>query len=229
MKFRVYNKTLNPALWDGLKLKKDIQQKLLSIAQDFYKQTELNVDFEDILLLGSSANYNWTDKSDVDLHILLDVSKLKLPEDYAKKFLDGLKYKWNTEHDVKIKNMKVEVCLQDINEKNRSNGVYSIVHDEWVTKPSRQKIILDKNLIKEKYKSIVKKIDSATKEENVEKLKALMKSIINMRNVGLDKTGEYSVENVVFKALRYNDQLKKLKDATNSIYDKKMSVSEKKM
>jgi len=229
MKLRVYNKQLNPVLWDGFKLKPEIKEKLIQVAKDFYSQTEIVVEYEDILLLGSSANFNWTDKSDVDLHILLDTSKLNMPEDYTKKFLDGLKYRWNAEHDIKIKNMKIEVYLQDIYEKNRATGVYSLMDDEWKIKPNRQKIELDKKLIKQKYEDLKKQINQSISEENVEKMKKVMKSIVNMRDVGLDKGGEFSVENVVFKALRYSDMLKKLKDSINSIYDKKMSIKEKRI
>ena len=58
MKFQIYNTNLNPDVWDGMVLKRDIRQKLTEIANDFYKQTELVAPIRDILLVGSLANYN---------------------------------------------------------------------------------------------------------------------------------------------------------------------------
>jgi len=42
----------------------------------------------------------------------------------------------------------------------------------------------------------------------------------------LDKTGEFSTENVVFKALRHSGLLTKLKDSINNFYDKQVSIKD---
>jgi cytidyltransferase-like protein len=64
--------TLNPVVFDGLKIKSKVKDILIKIANEFWNSLELDVDYDDILLLGSSANYNWTPYSDIDLHILVD-------------------------------------------------------------------------------------------------------------------------------------------------------------
>ena len=66
--------TLNPKLWDGDCLKKGMTYKLLRIAKAFFEFLELpdNVQVLDVLLIGSNANYNWTDKSDIDLHVVIN-------------------------------------------------------------------------------------------------------------------------------------------------------------
>ena len=38
MKFQIYNTNLNPDVWSGNVLKKDIRQKLTEIANDFYNK-----------------------------------------------------------------------------------------------------------------------------------------------------------------------------------------------
>ena len=59
---------LNPALWDGEKLKSDVRHKLLEIARRFIKPTDgSDVEIKDITFTGSLANYNYSDLSDIDL------------------------------------------------------------------------------------------------------------------------------------------------------------------
>lgn len=228
MKLRVYNKTLEPNLWtEENKLKPEVRKSLFKIAKDFYDSTDLKGDIEDILFLGSSANYNWTPASDVDLHILIDITKEKINPEYVRKIMDNFGFKWNTQHeDIRIKGHKVEVYLQDVGDKNRSVGVYSLLHDEWVHEPKREEIQLDKDLIKKKYHQIKDKIDTMSASGQLDKLKDLMKSITAYREAGLSKEGEFSNENIVFKALRQFGDLKKLKDSITQLYDKNATLKE---
>lgn len=233
MKLRVYNETLDPNLWDDKKLKPEIRDALLKIANDFYASTDLTGDVENILFLGSSANYNWTPTSDMDLHIVIDIAAEKINEEYARKFMDGLACQWNTNHDIEIKKHPVEVYLQDIREPNSTPeqaragaAIYSIFDDRWLLEPNPQNIQLDADKIRKKYQQLKAKIDDLLKTEDVVKLKSLMKSVKNYRDAGLKKGGEFSVENLVFKALRHSGALGNLKDAITKIYDKKVSLPE---
>ncbi len=45
-----------------------------------------------------------------------------------------------------------------------------------------------------------------------------------MRQAGLDKSGELSTENLVFKILRTRKHLENLKQAIINLYDKKQSL-----
>ena len=232
-KLRVYNKTLDPNLWDDKALKPEIKEALLKVAEDFYNSTELKAEIQNILFLGSSANYNWTPTSDIDIHVVIDIAEERINEDYARKFMDGLTFKWNTEHDIEVKGHPVEVYLQDVREPNSTPqqarpgaAIYSLYDDRWLLKPNLQNIKLDSDKIVKKFKLMQKKIEILIQTEDVEKLKDLMKSIRNYRDAGLAKGGEFSVENIVFKALRHNGDLKKMKDTINTIYDRKLSLPE---
>jgi len=228
MKLRVYNKTLDPNLWnEDMKLKPEIRKRLLKISKDFYDSTDLKGGIQDIYFLGSAANYNWTPTSDIDLHILVDASKEKINPEYLRKIMDNFGFKWNTQHqNIDIKGHKVEVYLQDIADTNRSIGIYSILHDEWIQEPKRENIELDKEKIKKKYHQLKDQITKFIETEDVDKLKSLMKSITAYRESGLNKEGEFSNENIVFKALRNFGDLKRLKDATNQLYDKEVTLKE---
>ena len=234
---RVYNNTLEPNFWDNDKnLHPEIRLDLLKIAKDFYKSTDFKSEIIDILLLGSIVNFNWTEKSDVDLHVVINIIDEGLDPEHYRKFLDSLGGKFNKEHNIVIKDHKVEVYLQDITEKNstpdkaRSHGtIFSLLHNKWLILPVKKKITLDKDAIKEKFYELKNKIDKIIQEKNVDGLKELMTSIREYRNKGLEgETGEFSTENIVFKALRHTGMLEKLKDAVNDIYDRMVSIKESK-
>ena len=222
---RVYNDTLNPEIWkDENEIKPDLRIMLLQVANDFYKDSELVPPPKDVLLLGSNANYNWTETSDVDVHIVIDFKELQMPQDSAKEYTNLVKYKWNTEHDIKIKDHDVEMYIQDVDHKTHATGIYSILNNKWLMKPDKQKVVLDKELIKTKYHDIIKRISGATKEKDLEALKSTLKDIYDYRQAGLDNVGEFSTENVVFKLLRTNNYIEHIRDQINDLYDANVSV-----
>ena len=61
-------------------------------------------------------------------------------------------------------------------------------------------------------------------QDRVQKLKNKIKKF---RQCGLEKNGQYSIENLVFKVLRRNGYLTKLSKIGISYYDKKYSIKEK--
>jgi predicted nucleotidyltransferase len=233
---RIYNKTLEPNLWDeNQNLRPEIRLKLLKIANDFYKSTDFKSQIVDILLLGSTINYNWTPESDIDIHIVIDVQKEGLDVEHFRKTLDCLGSQWNKEHDIEIHGHPVETYLQDISEKNSSPeklrehaSMFSLLKNKWIVPPKHEVPSLNKEMIRKKFYEIKAEIDKIIEEKNIDGLKSLMKTIRDYRNKGLEgKDGEFSTENIVFKALRHTGILEKLKDAINSIYDTLVSIKER--
>lgn len=226
--FRVYNKSLDPKLWNEDKtLDSEVHSNLLRVTKDYYDENEgIQGGLVDVYLVGSSANYNWTPDSDLDLHFVVDSEKIGHDEETAKTIFELMSHKWNQQHDIKIKGHKLEIYLQDVNHKLRSSGIYSLVNGEWVKEPHPEKVDIDKDDIKEKYRNASEKISQVVKEADVVKMKKVMEDIRNMRNTGLDKSGEFSVENLVFKMLRKFGDIGKLKDATYKVYDRELSVTE---
>lgn len=227
MKVTIYNKTLNPELWlENKTLKPEVRVSLLKIAYTFYKETELKVHIRDILFLGSSANYNWTDTSDLDLHLLIDFNDLRMSQEAAKDYTKLITKKWNEEQDINIKGHKVEVYIQDVQEQNQSTGVYSLKTNKWIKEALPQNIVLDRHLIQQKYTNWVNKINNAINSNNISILKKIMDDLVKMRQTGLKATGEFSTENIVFKILRQRNIIKKLKDSIIKNKDKILSLSD---
>jgi len=223
-KHRIYNSILDPEIWDENKtIKQDVLESLLKIANTFYKETELNAPIEDILFLGSAAGYNWTPSSDIDLHILIDFNKIDENNELVKKYVDKLKSNWNSTHDIKIGKNPVELYIQDVSEENKSQAVYSILNNEWIKTPSYSEPVIDKENIKKKYKeytSIIKDIESTS---DLEKLKIMLKKVYDMRQSGLEKNGEYSTENIVFKLLRKTGYIDLIRNMIVKLTDQELS------
>lgn len=225
MKYRIYNTQLNPAIWNGLVLNKQVKDKLIQVANDFYKDTELTAPIIDILFVGSLANYNWSNYSDFDLHLVINFNNVGEKPELVEKYVNQLKSAWNKDHDIHINGYNVEVFIQDVTKQNRSSGVYSLLTGNWVSKPKYENFSVDKNLIQNKYTDAVYKINSVIKEFNLELLKNTLKDVYDMRQAGLDRGGELSTENLVFKILRSRGHIKKLRNAITSTYDKQISTN----
>lgn len=225
MKVRIYNDILNPNVWDGLKLKPEIKEKLLQIGKDFYADTETDAPLKDILFVGSLANFNWSDTSDFDVHVVIDFKDVDENVELVEKLVNALKSKWNDEHDIHLKGHNVEVYIQDITKENRSSGVYSLIQDKWLSEPQKENVLIDKEKIQQKYNDYVRKINSGIKAQDIEKLKTIVKDVYDMRQAGLDKSGELSTENLVFKILRSRNYIEKLKTEINKLYDKAQSLN----
>ncbi len=223
---------LNPKVWDNFEINDEVKADLLKIASDFYSSTDLNADVKDIVLTGSLANYNWSEKySDYDLHILINFKNVDENVELVKKFVDSAKNIWNKEHDIKIKGYEVEVYIQDVSEPHKSTGIFSLMKDKWLVKPERLDIEPDEDMIKEKGKSLMMLIDDLEDEVDEDKYEAFKEKIDKVwnkvkdyRKSGLESEGgEFSTGNFVFKLLRRNGYIGKIMALKKESYDKQFN------
>jgi len=140
---------------------------------------------------------------------------------------------WNQEHDITVFNYPVELYVQDINAKLVATAVYSVAKDKWLKKPQRETFNLDKPAIKAKADSFIHKLRDIRQDYQdkqyqsvLDKVTRLKDKIKQMRNAGLEKGGEFSLENLVFKTLRRTPFLDILDSFKAKAYDSLMSVSE---
>ena len=222
-------------VWDDLTLKPEIREKLLLIAQDFFNSLELpeGTILKDIKVTGSLANFNWSKFSDVDLHLVIDFSEISDNEKFAKDYFDAKKNLWNNAHDINIFGYPVEVYVEDVDEAHTSSGLYSVLNDEWITIPQSEKIVIDKSDIKSKAQGyfsslpqLQKMYDNGEYEQVIETIDQILAKIKQMRSSGLEKGGQYSVENLAFKVLRRSDFIDGLKTLKTDSYDSMMSLKE---
>jgi DNA-binding Lrp family transcriptional regulator len=225
--FRVKDE-LNPKIWDDFKIDDEVREDLLKIAEDFYTSTGLEADVEDIILTGSLANYNWSEKySDYDLHILIDFTDVNDVVELVKKYVDSAKSIWNKEHDIKIKGYEVEVYIQDVSEPHKSTGVFSLLNNKWNVKPEEFDFEPDEDMIAEKGKSVMMMVDELEEQVDedkyeafIEKIQKVWEKVKNYRKSGLESEGgELSMGNLVFKFLRRNGYIGKIIDLKRKSYD----------
>lgn len=215
-------------LWKEDKLKPDIREQLLEISDAFVDYLGISIDVIDVTFTGSYANYNYTPYSDIDLHIIVDPKSINRDVDLVEEFLKAKKKLFNFRHDIRVLNIEVELFAQDVNMKSVESGVYSIKDDKWLTKPNKFRKSFDKQNVLKKVKylrrQINMEIDEAKNTRNTADLDKLIKKINNMRQAGLDKGGEMSDENIIYKILRSEGDIQKLYDMRDNVFDVDLSL-----
>jgi predicted nucleotidyltransferase len=225
----ILNDELSQLLWIGDSMIDDIRKKLLENVKTFINFSELHVlKFNDIILTGSMSNYNYTDNSDIDIHIVLDFNQLSEDKKFVKDYLKLKSILWDDTIPVTISGHYIEYYFQDIDEIVHSSGIYSLYKNKWVRKPLKKIINIDTEGIKLKYNYYINKIDELKEIKNLNtfniKYKELRHKIKRFRQCGLDKAGEYSTENLVFKILRNNGYLDKLVKLKNDKLTAELSI-----
>jgi hypothetical protein len=226
-KVRIYNKTLCPKLWTDMKLNPQVRINLLKLAKDFYEKTTFQAPIKDIYLMGSTANFNWTPESDIDVHILIDFNHLQMQIDTANKMTRTASSQWNSEHEVLIKGHPVEMNLQNsADDKPHVTGIYSLVTDSWIRIPKKENVAINRARIITQYTKLKGLIEKAIQTNDRDYMKSFKEYLDALRQYGLDTKGELSADNITFKVLRAKGYIKKLKDAITRTYDDSMSVDE---
>ena len=229
---------LNPKIWDeDMKLREEVREKLLQTANEFIDFIGVPLLIEDVIFTGSLANYNWSEYSDIDLHVVCDF--IQFSETELSLYEELFKVKktiFNTNHDIKIFGYEVELYVQNATEAHFSSGVYSVLYDDWDVKPEKEDSNIDTKILKSKinhWKSQIDTVvDNATEkdiDEAREYIKKFKEKLKKYRSSGLKKEGEYSYENLVFKYLRRSDYLEKLFNLENKLLDKELSLMEQKI
>jgi hypothetical protein len=240
-----YHDELNPIFW---KKKKDktgkiewvfdqrVRRKLLRIANDFYEKfPELLKGrvIKDIQLTGSLSNFNYTNFSDLDIHVLVNLDGIddENPK-ILKAAIDGIRFIWNLRHNISIRGYDTELYLQSDDEPHDSSGLFSLLNNEWVKTPVYSPPVIDEMDVSKKYDSIASDIDKLkVKLGDLSDLPSNAKSLYKrclklkdkiqkMRKESLSRGGEMAIGNLVFKKLRNDGYIEKLIDTISKSYDK---------
>jgi hypothetical protein len=135
---------------------------------------------------------------------------------------------FNDKHDIKIFGYDVELYSQDSEEPHFASGVYSVMNNEWIDKPKKFKNEIDKvvleNTIKNWTEKIYKVIESTDTQDDQKTIDLIKDKLKDYRKSGLEKEGELSYENLVFKFLRRSGHIQKLFDSSNKALDKELSI-----
>jgi hypothetical protein len=221
-----FHDELNQYLFDGDHMNPEVREQLIIIAQDFIDFMGItDLDVSDVVICGSNAAYTYTLHSDIDLHILVDMTKISNDDVYLELF-NSKKNLYNMKHDITIHGFDVELYIQDSQQQVQSLGEYSILNDKWIKFPGKKSATIKHRDVEAKYRKLVEVSLLAIKTNDLELLDSLLETIKKYRKAGLDANGEFSTENLAYKALRSRgivDQLYKHRDWLRS---KELSIDE---
>jgi predicted nucleotidyltransferase len=224
--------TLNPLVWESEeRLKPEVRKALLMNAKRFIEFCDADaLTFANIILTGSMANYNYNENSDLDVHIILDFDQISENKEFVGDFFKLKKALWADKLPVQIKGHDVEMYFQDTAEPHHSSGTYSLVKDDWIRRPTKKIINIDSADVQLKSADLMNAIedleDNRSEKNFLMKHEALKAKIKKLRQSGLDRSGEFSTENLAFKILRNTGYLEKLVTMKNNYLTKELSLNE---
>ena len=218
---------LNPVFWIGDSLKPEVNEKLMQFAEAFIAFVDMDERvIVDVLLLGGNAGYNYTQYSDLDVHIVVDPKFIPdCNPDLLDQYYMDKKTLWELTHNVTIYGVKAEPYIERPKvTRKKSQGVYSLMKKTWIQEPERIEGDVEEKEIEKKVNNFKTRIDAFIKNENVEGLRELVKKLRDSRSVSLQKYGEYGFENMVFKELRNQGYIDKIRTVVVNLKSKSLSL-----
>ena len=224
-----YHNNLNPKLWDDGQLKPEVRGKLIQFAETWRDFAMIPKEMvQDVVMTGGNANYNYTDQSDIDVHLVVDRDGFGMPRDFIDQFLQDKKILWTMTHpDIKVYGYPLEPYAQDPAESIPMNqGQYSLMNAQWIQMPSNlnldftgNKVLQDKV---DHYKHVIDRLIRSSASDAA--LKTIKNKITSARGPAIAKGGEFSLENLVFKELRNQGYIDKIDAYVKSEQDKALSL-----
>lgn len=223
-----FHKELNPALWQDDQLLPEVRQHLISIARAFRRFMDLpDTHIVDLTISGSNAAYTYTRYSDVDLHLIVDVPKDQ--QDFMRKFFDAKKNLFNDQHEITVNDQPVEVYVQFSDQPHASAGVFSIKRNRWIEQPRPVKAQINHTDVQLKLLQYVNAIKRSIGKPTSAKVERILTKIRTLRKSGLEASGEFGTENLVFKILRNQGILDKLTELKIKLQDQELSLEEEQL
>lgn len=195
------HKKLNYKLWQDEEIKPKILKKLNMIVDAFIKLKKIEEKILDVIIIGSSCDINYTNKSDIDIHLVVDLDE---ESDEYKLLVMECKL-WN-ETPIFIFTHKVEISPQSKNSTTISKDAaqFSIKYNKWIKEPNYEFTITDdmKNEINKQVETTIQLAHSYYKQNDGISLQKLIKKLKDERRDAVSTDGEMSIPNLVFKTLR---------------------------
>jgi hypothetical protein len=223
-----YHTELNPKLWTNWELKPAVRKKLLDFADAWSQFAKIpNKMIKDIIMIGGNTNYNYTAKSDIDVHIVIDRNALNPDRAFVDEYLQSKKVLWTLTHKISILGYPIEPYAQHFEgDYPKGQGVFSLKNNKWIQKPNHEQLDFNKdNNLKKKVMFYAHMIDDMIKYKmDLVVFNDLKKKIAEMRAASISKNGEFGEDNLIFKELRNRGYLDKMTKYETSIKDQELSL-----
>ena len=216
-------KELNPKIWEDKKLKEDVRETIIDIVSEFMDNLIIPVEILDVRVVGSNASYNYTEHSDLDVHIISNLELVGSPTEIVQALYNSERSNFNRTHDIKIKGIDVELYVEDVNSAVTSNGIYSVIDDVWIKEPqiiNGRSVKIDKKELQELVNSVQTVLDNG----DVGDIKDCINMLYLMRKDSIATNGEYGVGNLLFKEIRNRGLLSALKDKYDEMISDELTL-----
>ena len=222
--FQIHD-TLNSKLFDlnTNKLLPEVRDKIIEICASFEDYINVPIQILDIQLVGSNVSFNYTEHSDLDVHIMANFEIFGKDDAILKAYYEVKKSQFNKETDIRIKGIEVELYVQDVRSTTASNGIYSVCDDEWIKEPKPIKSATKYNTEKEVEKW-AQHIQQVLANNNYDEINKTLSTLYLMRTNAIAVDGENSKGNQIFKDIRSLGYLQQLKDALMKALSKELSL-----
>ena len=221
-KFEIHD-TLNPKLWFNNKLKDDVKQKIVQIVEQFVSTCDVPLHIVDVHIVGSQASYNYTQYSDLDVHIISNFELVDCSKEILQVAYNSVKTKFNSDYDITIKDIDVELYVEDVKSSVTSNGIYSLYEDSWIKFPKKLTNVPNVD-VSDEVSLWTTKINNAISSNDSERIEKIIDDLYLERQSSLYSDGEYGKGNQLFKEIRNLGLLDRLKDSYKSSRSKELSL-----
>lgn len=223
----IINQELNSDIFDeNHVMKPEVKEQIIAYVDEFVKEMadkDVNIDYNDIMLVGSNAGYLYKPESDIDIHLM---SMQPLSPETSSLLFDAFDM-YEAENPLFINKSKVELGIDDGYE-NIVNSArkYSLVDDTWIDDSDKLEHYTEDDLTTVSgYEDVVneyaKQIDEFVDNDMFVQASALKAELRKNRSEDLATIGALSMGNVVFKELREMGAYDKLR---NYIREKELEV-----
>ena len=174
----------------------------------------------------------------------MDTKSLKCPDNLYPLLYSAYRSIWNKNHEIDFYGIPVELFVEtddteqlngdektgSINEARaktalKSNGVYSVMRDEWIKEPIAADIPeIDQAAFEEKLGEWEGEYFSLKENPSVELIEAFIEKLYELRKKSIAEEGEYGIGNLVFKECRNLGYLDSLREIKRELIDKKLSL-----
>ncbi len=212
--------TLHPDLWQERKLDPLVRERLLKMAELFLLDTGFgNLDVKEIVFAGSMAGYLYHSQSDIDVHVSVDGSPITADLKLLFQLFNARSDDWNGDYELRVRDHEVELFILDYRSPEGSDGVYSLREDRWIKEPKpptnivgRDVVLADVTRYAGEFESLRARFKANPQNFDCREFKLYRRTLKDYRaKQGFQKSGEHSVGNLAYKALRNGGYLKAAK------------------
>lgn len=157
-------KTLNKNIFikDSNIMKTSVKTEILNTLYKWFKNNNLDQSsIKKVVLIGSSASYNYTENSDIDISVVTDLKTSWIKNNW-KTLPNGNKLK-DTKHEINYYLINDEYHKDDI---EKSDSSYDIINGEWIKEPKKNNLKVPYSFILEVAKFFFMQFDINEAEFN---------------------------------------------------------------